>query len=304
MTLAATPASRLTAGFGVALAAFSAATFGFGTTFAFLAYEGGSNALSVVLVRTAIFVIVVGLILVSPRRLAWLSRRALIGTLWMALTLAMVSMGYQGSVAFIPVSLAALVFYTYPLMVGVFAVAAGRDRMTAGKAAALMAGFFGLALALGPEFGALDWRGIALALLAAVGMGLTMTFGGAAMQDQDALLMSVYTNVWMLIVLAVVEAAAAGFALPTTTLGAASMIGVAATYVIAYVCWYLALSIVRPVRLAALFNIEPVVTLLVAWLALGERLAALQFLGAALVLASVLSLSLTRPGDEGGHSQA
>ena len=84
MTLAATPASRLTAGFGVALAAFSAATFGFGTTFAFLAYEGGSNALSVVLVRTAIFVVVVGLILVSLRRLAWLSRRALVGTLWMA----------------------------------------------------------------------------------------------------------------------------------------------------------------------------------------------------------------------------
>jgi drug/metabolite transporter (DMT)-like permease len=302
MTLAATPASRLTAGLGVALAAFSAATFGFGTTFAFLAYEGGSNALSVVLVRTAVFAVVVGLILVSLGRLAWLSRRALIGTLWMAATLAMVSIGYQGSVAFIPVSLAALVFYTYPLMVGVFAVAAGRDRMTAGKAAALMAGFLGLALALGPEFGALDWRGIALALVAAVGMGLTMTFGGAAMQDQDALLMSVYTNVWMLIVLAAF-AAAAGFALPTTALGAASLVGVAATYVIAYVCWYLALSIVRPVRLAALFNIEPVVTLLVAWLALGERLTALQFLGAALVLGSVLSVSLTRPSDEGRHSQ-
>lgn len=297
MSLAATSASRLTAGLGVALTAFSAATFGFGTTFAFLAYEGGSNPLTVVLIRTAAFVVVVGLILASLGRLGRLSRRGLIGTLWMALTLAMVSLGYQGSVAFIPVSLAALIFYTYPLLVGLFAMTAGRDRMTAGKAAALLAAFFGLALALGPEFGVLDWRGIALSLLAAVGMGLTMTFGGEAMRDQDSLLMSVYTNVWMLIVLGIL-AAAGGFALPVTRLGVAGLVGVAVTYVIAYVCWYLALSVVRPVRLAALFNIEPLVTLFVAWLALGERLSALQLVGAALVLASVLSMSVSKPGDE------
>jgi drug/metabolite transporter (DMT)-like permease len=297
MSLAATPAPRLTAGAGVALTAFSAATFGFGTTFAFLAYEGGSNPLTVVLLRTVAFVVVVVLILASLGRLGQLSRRGLIGTLWMAVTLAMVSLGYQGSVAFIPVSLAALIFYTYPLLVGLFAMAAGRDRMTAGKAAALLAAFFGLALALGPEFGVLDWRGIALSLLAAVGMGLTMTFGGEAMREQDSLLMSVYTNVWMLIALGIL-AAAGGFALPVTGLGIAGLVGVAVTYVIAYVCWYLALSVVRPVRLAALFNIEPLVTLFVAWLALGERLSPLQLVGAALVLASILSMSLTKPGEE------
>jgi drug/metabolite transporter (DMT)-like permease len=297
MSLAGAPSSRLSAGFGVTLAAFSAATFGFGTPFAFITYEGGSNPLTVVAVRTAIFVVVLGPILLSLGRLGWLSRRALIATLWMAMTLAMVSLGYQGSVAFIPVSLAALVFYSYPLLVGLFAVAAGRDRITIGKAAALVGAFLGLALALGPEFGVLDWRGIVLALLAAIGMALTMTFGGEAMRDQDSLLMSVYTNVWMLIVLGVL-AAAGGFALPVTNLGIAGLTGVAATYVIAYVCWYLALTAVRPVRLAALFNIEPLVTLAVAWLALGERLSAIQFVGAALVLASILSMSLSRPGED------
>ena len=67
----------------------------------------------------------------------------------------------------------------------------------------------------------------------------------------------------------------------------------AATYVIAFVCWCLALTVVKPVRLAALLNIEPLVTLLVAWLALGEQLSALQFIGAALVLASIVSLSVS-----------
>lgn len=298
MSLTRAPASRLTAGLGLGLAAFSAATFGFGTTFALLAYQGGSNPVTVVLLRTAAFVVVVGLILVSLGRLGKLSRRALVGTLWMAVTLAMVSLGYQGSVAFIPVSLAALIFYSFPLLVGLFAVIAGRDRMTAIKAAALLAAFLGLALALGPEFGVLDWRGIALALLAAVGMGLTMTFGGDATRNEDALLMAVYTNVWMLIALAVFAAAAGSVALPVTNLGVVGAVGLCATYVVAYVCWYLALSLVRPVRLAALFNIEPLVTLFVAWLVLGERLSAVQLTGAALVLASILSISLYAPRDD------
>jgi len=295
MSLAGTPASRLTAGLGVGLAAFSAATFGFGTTFALLAYRGGSNPVTVVVLRTAAFVIVVGLILMALGRLRRLPRRALIGTFWMAATLAMVSLGYQGSVAFIPVSLAALVFYSFPLLVGLIAVVAGRDRMTAGKAAALLSAFLGLALTLGPEFGALDWRGIALALVAAVGMALTMTFGGEATRNEDALLMAVYTNVWMLIALAVFAAAGRSVALPVTNLGVIGAVGLCTTYVVAYVCWYLALSLVRPVRLAALFNIEPLVTLFVAWLVLGEQLSALQLMGAALVLASILSMSLSAP---------
>jgi drug/metabolite transporter (DMT)-like permease len=110
--------------------------------------------------------------------------------------------------------------------------------------------------------------------------------------------MGVCTNVLMLIVLSIVAAAVAGgIALPSTRLGVVGAAGSCLTYVIAYASWYLALNLVRPVRLAALFNIEPLVTLLVAWLALGERMSALQFIGAALVLASILSVSLSRRTD-------
>ena len=54
-------------------------------------------------------------------------------------------------------------------------------------------------------------------------------------------------------------------------------------------------------RLAALFNIEPLVTLFVAWLVLGERLSAVQLIGAALVLASILSMSLSTSREGGGE---
>jgi drug/metabolite transporter (DMT)-like permease len=277
---------------GVGLAALSAVIFGFGTTFARLAYEGVANPLTIVLIRTVAFVAVMGALLWLLGRARRLKPAALRSTLWMAGTLTMVSLGYQGSVAFIPVSLAALVFYSFPLLVGIFAVAAGRDRMTVWKALALLAAFLGLALVLGSGFALLDWRGVAMALAAALGMALTMTFGGEATRGEDALLMGVYTNAWMLVVLALLTPAFSAVALPVTTAGRLGAAGVCLSYVLAYALWYLALALVRPVRLAALFNIEPLVTLFAAWLVLGEWLSAPQLVGAGLVLASIAAVTV------------
>jgi drug/metabolite transporter (DMT)-like permease len=282
--------------FGMALAALSAATFGVGTTLARLAYDGGSTPFTVVLLRTAAFVLLVGAPLALIGRDLRINRRTLLATLWMAVTLGVVALGYQGSVAFIPVSLAALVFYSFPLLVALIAAAAGRDRLTMRSGGALVTAFAGLALTLGPGLASLDWRGIALAIMAALGMALTLSFGGEATRAKDPMVMSVYTNVWMLLAFGLLALTGGGLSPPRTAIGLSAATGVCLSYVIAYVCWYTALGLVRPVRLAALFNIEPVVTLFVAWLVLGERLSAVQLAGAALVLASVAAATLRPSG--------
>ena len=120
------------------------------------------------------------------------------------------------------------------------------------------------------------------------------SFGGAATRQRNPLVMSIYTNVWILAALATGALVTGRVALPATMTGVIGLAGVCATYVTAYVCWYVALSIVAPIRLATLLNIEPLVTLIAAWVVLGERLAAMQLLGAALVLASVASVTLAR----------
>jgi drug/metabolite transporter (DMT)-like permease len=289
------PASaRASERLGTMLAAVSAATFGFGTTCSRLAYEGGSAPLTVVFFRLLAFVVVVGLFLLAWRRGARLRRQAVVTTLWMAGALITVSLGYQGSVAFIPVSLAALLFYSFPLMVGVMAVAAGRERMTLLKAAALVACFVGLGLAMGAGFDALDWRGALCALAAALAMALVLTFGGEATRGEDLLTINFYTNVWMLLALGLVTIALGGPALPTTATGLAGLAGVCVVYVVAFLTWFFALGRVIPVRLAVLFNIEPLVTLIVASLVLGERLSPVQLAGAGLLFAAILSVTLSR----------
>jgi drug/metabolite transporter (DMT)-like permease len=227
------------------------------------------------------------------RRPVRLTRGTLVATLWMAVTLAMISLGYLGSVAFIPVNLAALIFYSFPLLVGVIAAVARRDQMTMAKAAALLVAFVGLALALGPGLDSLDGRGIACAVTAALGMGITVTFCGEAMRGQDTLTMSFYTNLWLLIGLAGYMSAVGRIMLPATPLGTIGVAGVCMCYVVAFLSWFLAARLIAPVRLAALMNIEPLVSIFAAWLLLGERLVALQLLGACLVLGSIVAVTLS-----------
>ena len=146
---------------GSGVVALGATTFGLVTTQSRLAYDGGSNTLTVVLVRATTFALLFGAFLLFRRPRARLSWSGFLATLWMGALLLVMSAGYLGAVAYIPVSLAALIFYTFPFYVAILASLTGREPMTRLKAAALVAAFAGLVLALGPSFDVLNWRGIA-----------------------------------------------------------------------------------------------------------------------------------------------
>lgn len=289
--MSASPASSR--GLGTSLVLVSATAFGLVTTQSRLAYDAGSNPLTMVLVRVSAFALLFGAAVLLTGRSLRLSPRELRGTLWLAAMFLLMSAGYLGSVAFIPVSLAALVFFTFPFMVAAFSAAAGREPLTLPKLAALVVAFVGLALALGPGLEGLDWRGVACALGAAVGFALAIAFGGKVVDSADVMVVNVYTNLWMSLGLGAFMLGTGGIALPATGLGLAAMAGATLCYLVAYSCWFLSVSRVSPMRVAALYNLEPIVTISAAGLVLHERLAPLQLAGAALVIAAILAVSLT-----------
>jgi drug/metabolite transporter (DMT)-like permease len=278
---------------GTGLIGLSAVSFGLITTQSRLAYDGGATPLTLAFVRPVAFVIVFGVLLVIIRRPWRLSRSGLVASVWMAGALTMMSIGYLGSVYFIPVSLAALIFYTFPFYVAVLSSLTGREAMTATKALALIAAFVGLALALGPSFAGLDWRGVALALMAAIGVATTIAFGGAVMRANDPLVMNVGINLWMMLALGTYMLGSHGLVFPSTGLGTAGLVGATACYLVAFTSWLLGLRIVNPIRAAVLSNIEPLVTIAAAWIVLGEHLAPLQLLGVALVIAAIIGMTLS-----------
>jgi drug/metabolite transporter (DMT)-like permease len=269
---------------GTALMVFSACCFGFITTLSRLAYDSGGTPVTQVFLRFVAFVVLIGPLIAMLRRPLLLPRRGLVGAMGIAVLMLMMSAGYLFAVAYIPVSLGAMIFYTFPLMVGVLSAATGRERMTTVKAVALAGAFAGLALALGPSFAGLDPRGVALALTAAVGVTLTTLYGVRAMAGHDGLTFNFWTNAWMLVVASAYVLAAGGLAWPDSAAGGLAAVLATLAYVVAFITWFAGLKLIQPTYGAMMLNVEPVVSILAATLLLGERLGALQVAGVVLVL--------------------
>lgn len=300
-TAAVPQAQRAALWLGTGLIVFTACCFGFITTLSRLAYDSGGTPVTQVFLRFIAFVVLIGPLIVMLRRPVLLPRRGLIAALGIAVLMLMMSAGYLFSVAYIPVSLAAMIFYTFPLMVGVLSTLTGREKMTAYKAVALIGAFAGLALALGPSFAGLDPRGVALALTAAVGVTLTTLYGVRAMAAHDGLTFNFWINAWMLVGATAYVLVAGGLAWPDSLVGSAAAVLATLAYVVAFITWIAALKLVAPTYGAMMLNVEPVVSILAATLLLGERLGPLQVAGAVLVLGM---LTLMAAGGRRGRGGA
>jgi drug/metabolite transporter (DMT)-like permease len=303
------PEVRLTASFAATtesnatvrgLAAVAAATFCYGsiTPLAPIAYDDGATPLTIVALRSAVFALAIGAYLAYRGTGINLPRRAWFATVIFAGFMVVWAYSYMASVAYIPVSLAVLVFFTFPLLVAVFASVTGHDRMTILKAAALLIAFAGLALALGPSWGALDWRGVAFALGASVIGATAYIFVTPIFRNYDLMQVSFLTHVWMTLAALAYGLLARDFALPRTMEGQWPVLAVVILYVGAFSFWALAMPLIGPVRTAGMMNLEPVISIALAALILGERLTWVQLGGAVLVL---LALVLIARGPQAGR---
>jgi drug/metabolite transporter (DMT)-like permease len=284
---------------GLLLALASAALFGALTTLARIAYDGGGNPLTVFFARfwfAAAVMVVFFAVTRRPWHLPPGTRGAVVGVgvAWFCATV-----GYISSVAFIPVGLAAVLFYTYPLMVAALAGVVDRAWLPVPVWLAFVVAFAGLLLALGPSSASLDWRGVALVLFGAASVACTFVFGARAARGLDAWRVTLYSNLIGALLVSVPVAAGAGLAWPALPSGQLAIVLATLLFVAAVSAQFLALVRVDAAPASMVFNLEPFVSIALGILLLGERLAAIQIAGAVLVIGSVLYLSLRRTAARG-----
>lgn len=255
------------------------------TTCAQFAYAAGSTPMTLVWLRIAAVLAVVAPIQLSRGRPLGLPLPLLRGTVGMAIALMMMSVGYLSAVAYISVSLAVILLYTFPLMVGLIAPLAGRDRMTWLKALCLLGTFSGLVIASAPSLGeATDWRGIAWALLAAAGVAGSVTFGASVIGKVDPLTVNLWSNIWMFGAASLFVLAGSGLDFPAGAAGWIGALGVAGLYVLGFGCVFTAMPKLPPARLALVLNLEPIISTLSAVLILGEIVTGQTWLGILIML--------------------
>ena len=293
--IAVTGRSRRRQLIGGAMVVLSTGAIAIVPSFAKLAYDGGSDTLTVIAGRSVVTAVVCFVITAMLGRSLRIPRRPLAISLVLGVLYAVHLYGFLGAITYLPVNMAILIYFLHPLLIGLAAMSAGRQSASPLRLGALIAAVVGLALAVGFSLGGLSPLGVALASLAAVMAAVIITCSAAAMRDSDSLAVTSYMMLSAAVCLAVFSLVQGDVKLPVTGLGWLGLGGVALSHTIGTLTFFGAIPLLGAVRAAMITNLEPVLGILFAMLILGERLSAAQAAGIALVIASIFAMELRRP---------
>lgn len=184
--------------------------------------------------------------------------------------------------------MAALLFFVYPPLVAVFIALLDRRRIGFLKALALVFSFVGLALMLGVDFEGIDWRGVALALAAGIGCAVNAVWIARVMHGIDVLVLTFYMTAVGAVLLVVATIGAGGVTLPTSSVGWWGALGVVLCQGCSIPFFYASIPRIGLEKAAMLNNLQPVSSILLAYLLFAELLTNVQILGGAMVLGGIL----------------
>jgi len=275
------------------MALLSAAFFGLITTAAKISYDDGGNATTAALIR-ALFAAIVGLALCAAMGRVWcIPRPAWGATLRLAIGLAGMSVCYMAAVQFIPVSLAAILFYSHPICVLIAESFRNREMPGPIRVIAYSSAFAGLVLAIGPSFQDLDWRGLVAIAIAVCSASLMFFAARTARQHTNEIALMMWSNIISVPIICAAMIFLGGVQFPQSQTGWLALLAVSVFFTAAFISYTICLKHTKPARAAMFFNLEPLVSIAIALLILGEVLTLSQSLGAAMVLAA-LTLSAWR----------
>lgn len=257
-------------------------------------FASGMDVLSLASLRGVLVVIFFALWL----RIAPPARRHTRRERWIALAIGLgfsVTMfGLLQSVALLPVSIAILAYFIYPLLTGLAGAATGVDRVGWRALLAALTAFIGLGLMLGFHLEDLAPLGLASAFIAAIARVATLLATRAWLFQADARVTTWYSMVPSTGVYLIALAIIGGFTYPASAGGWAAFAGVSVTTTLSTLLIYISTNRIGPFRTALIMNLEPLLTTLLSMALLGETLSMVQMLGAAIMIASLVLFQVFR----------
>jgi len=290
-------------GRGLLLVALSTLAYGVQPIFGKVAYAAGVTPLALLAWRYLIALVCLELFDRSPRPpLATRLRLWAIGSVF-----AVNSIAYFMALEALPASVNALLLYSYPVIVALLAALAGIEALTWRSLIAALAAFTGCALTAGGLrlSAGLPALGVAWALAAAAVYAsfvvLSSRFGGGV----PARALALHLIHISLLLTAVCALLGPGLPVPRDPRAILAIAAMAVLSTVASMIWFLAgMAIVGPSLASVLSSLEVIWTLALAFLLLGERLSAVQWAGATLILGAVVFQNLAalrrafgRPGE-------
>ena len=209
---------------------------------------------------------------------------------------------FLSSVRYIPASLASLLLYAYPILVTFLTLLTRQEKFSVYKLLSLILSTLGLVLVLGVALQGINYFGVVLALAAALVYAIYIVLGNHVLQQASSLVTTSIVSTSAALTYALAGLTLGGF---TWTLSLKTWLeigGIALfTAMIAMLAFFLGMKRIGASSSSIISTFEPVMTVILAVVLLGEQLSGLQVLGGLLVVFGGILAVISpqrRPGQE------
>ncbi len=273
--------------------AVSATAFGSAPTFAKLAFDNFITPSSLQSYRFLITFVVILSVTILAKQNTRPSFAHLPRLLILALSTGLSSLCYMTSVKYIPVAVASLTFFTFPLVVAPISHIMGIDKLSRMKALAMMIAFCGLCLLLGTTY-SLEWTGVSMAFAAGLFVATSFIVSKQLTDDLSPLTMAVFATGLPCFAYAIFSLSSGDLTHPQNFLGSVGLVANSMCHAIGLTCCYAAIARLGPMRTAVMMNVEPLISVLAAYLVLGQTITIVQSAGIIAVIWGIALMSSTK----------
>ena len=271
----------------------SATAFGSAPTFAKLAFDNSITPSSLQSYRFSITFVVIFFVTILAKQITRPTPAHLPRLAVLSISTGLSSLCYMTSVKYIPVAVASLTFFTFPLVVAPISHLMKIDKLTQIKVLAMMIAFCGLCLLLGTTY-KLQWIGISMAFAAGLFVATSFIVSKPLTEDLSPLTMAVFATGLPCFAYATSSIVSDDLTHPQNLLGGAGLFANSICHAIGLTCCYAAIARLGPTRTAVMMNVEPLISVLAAYLVLGQTITIFQSLGIIGVVSGIVLMSYTR----------
>ena len=283
--------SNLVSGF--LFMAVSATAFGSAPTFAKLAFDNFITPSSLQSYRFFITFVVIIFVTIIVKQITKPTPAHLPRLLILAISTGLSSLCYMTSVKYVTVAVASLTFFTFPLVVAPVSHLMKIDKLTQIKVLAMILAFCGLCLLLGTTYN-LQWVGISMAFAAGLFVATSFIVSKPLTEDLSPLTMAVFATGLPCLAYAISSMLSGHLTHPQNFPGGVGLVANSLCHAIGLTCCYAAIARLGPTRTAVMMNVEPLISVLAAYLILGQAITIVQSFGIIGVVAGIVLMSYTR----------
>ena len=279
---------------GTLAAVISGLAFASLPIFSKLAYLNGVGVFTVLFWRFFGAALLFPLFLTVSHQLVRYDKKTVIKLLLLgALGYTCMSAFFLSSVERIPASLSSMLLYSYPAFVCLVSVALKRELLTMRKIAALVIVSVGLVCVLGASFHDVDPLGILLAIGAAIVYTVYIVAGNKTVSRLDPINATMYIMLGSAAAFTVLGLATNSIRMSFTPDAWLDLLGIIIfPTVLAILSFWFAVKYLGPVKTSIISTIEPLFTVILAWMILGEGLTGIQLLGGIFIILGIIILQL------------